>query len=105
MNKQPSFNSPDGMSGQEMMQQLANNIYREGMVDHQPALPLQHKGEEQPISSSYLPGVVQQGFADSVGHQMSAGHLQTLRGNAPPVSTFPNGTNASPDGFLLSQDP
>jgi cysteine desulfurase/selenocysteine lyase len=84
MTKQPSFNSPDGMSSQDMMQQLANKIYREGMIDHPPSLPLQHKGEEQPISSSYLPGVVRPEFEGNVGHEMSAGHLQTLRGIAPP---------------------
>jgi cysteine desulfurase/selenocysteine lyase len=77
------------MSGQDMMQQLANKIYREGMADHQPSLPLQHKGEEQLISSSYLPGVVQPGFGDGVGHEISAGHLQTGRGIAPPSQHSP----------------
>jgi cysteine desulfurase / selenocysteine lyase len=80
MNKQPPFNSLDGMSGQDMMQQLANKIYREGIADHQPAFPLQHKGEEQPISSPHFSGIVQPGFEDSVSNGMSAGHRQTGRG-------------------------
>jgi cysteine desulfurase/selenocysteine lyase len=88
MNKQPSFNSLDGMSGQDMMQQLANKIYREGMANHQPALPLQHKGEEQPISSPHFPGMVQPGSGDSVGHEMSAGHWQTDRGFAPDIASL-----------------
>jgi cysteine desulfurase/selenocysteine lyase len=75
------------MSGQDMLQQLANKIYREGMVDHQPALTLQHKGEKQPISSPHFPGIVQPGFGDSVGHEMSAGHWQTLRGVTPDIAS------------------
>jgi hypothetical protein len=102
MNKQPSFNPLEAMSGQDMMQQLANKLYREGIAEHQPAFPSQHKGEEQPISSPHFPGILQPEFPDSIGNEMSAEHWQTSWGIAPDIA--PLSQHSLPEQMLPHMD-